>query len=149
MKHKVLLSLLLAVVMLFTLAAPALAKPIKGTLTNFLAPAEATGKYSHRVTRDNYFKVTVAIVGGLPNTEHTVSVYSSGLSNPDGIVYQEVVGVFTTNSGGRGRLSGFATIDGVGTGRKEFTTGDWLIDIRVTANFDLQFNSDNDWVTFD
>ena len=74
MKSKVLISLLVALVMLFTLAAPALAgKPIKGDF-NRLAGTSGHGSYSFQVTHNNDLKITCVIRNYEPNTDLQASI---------------------------------------------------------------------------
>ena len=62
MKSKILISLLLAVLMLGTLASPALAgAPEKGDLQRISEPLPGGGKYSFQATHSNDLKVTVVI----------------------------------------------------------------------------------------
>jgi hypothetical protein len=74
MKPKILISLLLALVMLFTLAAPTLAgKPVKGDF-NRLAGTSGYGRYSFQVTHNNEVKIRCVIRDYEPNTELQVSL---------------------------------------------------------------------------
>ena len=61
MKSKLFISLLLAVVMLGTLAAPVLADRESDTFA--ASPIEGTGKAVVQTTHDNYVKVTVSVQG--------------------------------------------------------------------------------------
>ena len=69
MKSKIFISLLVALVMLFTLTAPALAgKPSRGDLMrnpDQEGPWEPGMKYQYaaQVTHDNYVKVTIVLKG--------------------------------------------------------------------------------------
>jgi hypothetical protein len=103
MKSRITISILLAVLMLGTLATPALAgAPVKGSFgltdpTNH--PGE--GKLSLQITRDNYLKVTAVVKGAKPGNQYDVYVYVSGYGP------SENLGTLEISKNGRGRFSGF------------------------------------------
>jgi len=86
MKHKMLISLLVASVMLFALAVPVLAgKPQKCDIlawsgSNYIAGTE-TGFAKYQVTHDNQLKITIVVEGLTPGD--TYQVYDS----PDGFIW--------------------------------------------------------------
>jgi hypothetical protein len=86
MKSKILISLLIASVMLVTLATPALAgKPQKCDIlewsgSNYIAGTE-TGFAKYQVTHDNQLKITIVVEGLTPG--ETYQVYDS----PDGFIW--------------------------------------------------------------
>ena len=89
----------LALVMLLTVVAPALADSAKGDL-DFHGEA-GSGHVTIRTTHANTLKVTVVISGVSPNTQYTVWVGDYD-GNPTGVAD---VGSFTTNARGKARFS--------------------------------------------
>lgn len=86
MKSKILISLLLALVMLVTLAAPALAgRPqtldiLEWSGSNTI-PGTETGTAKYQVTHDNQLKITVVVTGLTPGDQY--QVYDS----PDSFIW--------------------------------------------------------------
>ena len=86
MKSKILISLLIASVMLVTLATPALAgKPqkcdiLEWSASNYIAGTE-TGFAKYQVTHDNQLKITIVVEGLTPG--ETYQVYDS----PDAFIW--------------------------------------------------------------
>jgi len=72
MKKSLVIAVVLSLVMLVTLATPALAaKPIKGALEVGIGqPDGASGSYSLQVNRDGSIKVTVVLQDAWPNQEY-------------------------------------------------------------------------------
>ncbi len=107
MKFKIIISLILAVVMLVTLATPALAgRPAKGYLTPYAdeVPPGAFGKYAFQATHDNYLKVTVVLRGAQPNTIYWLQLWygnETPYSDGNSWAYQAVM----TNERGSLRYS--------------------------------------------
>ena len=136
---RVALALVLALVMLVTLATPALARPLRGDLVPLNEPI-GTGKYVLQVTHDNHLKVTVTLSGAETNDEYFVYLYSQ--TNPDyPPVYSGFLGVLETNGRGNGRLSWVSPTN--------FTLGDWDFDVRVALDAVYEFHSDYDLITFE
>ena len=103
MKSKVLVSLLIALVMLFTLAAPALAgKPTRGTL-NAINTESGTAKYALQAAKDGSLKVTVTLIGAQPDYSYYAYVEWRWAGNltADGTFG---VGDIMTSSKGRGSI---------------------------------------------
>jgi hypothetical protein len=106
MKSKLFISLLLSLVMLFALAAPALAgKPSRGDLMRSLnqeGPWEPGMKYQYavQVTHNNYVKVTIVLKGQTENNDYCVWVYD----DYDQEYYY--IGTFQTDSDGNARYRG-------------------------------------------
>ena len=100
MKSKIIISLILAVLMLATLATPAsAAKPITVELRGWSGGPTGlvVGKVSLQVTHDNCLRTTVVLVEGEPGVRYRVgSNYNLGLDSYN----------FTAHNSGRGRLSG-------------------------------------------
>ena len=120
MKTKIFISLLFALVLLLTLAAPALAAaPIKGDLQVVMGE-NGTGTYSLQVTHDSRVKATVVLHGA---TTGSYKVYvaivgdgSAPTQTNKGIQY------FDTNDKGNGRFSGTTN---------PFDSGNYTVWIRV------------------
>ena len=74
MRLKTLIALLLSLVMLFTLAAPALAaKPIKTELYQWVSGGPTgpiSGEVSFQTTHDNHLKITVVVEGAQAGTTY-------------------------------------------------------------------------------
>jgi len=101
MKSKVIISLILAVLMLVTLATPALAaKPLTVELRGWVAgepTGPVVGKVSVQVTHDNSLRTTVVLKEGTPGVTYQVmSNLNLGLDSD----------TFTVGKSGRGRLAG-------------------------------------------
>jgi hypothetical protein len=141
MKSKVIISLTIALLMLVTLATPALADRASGSLTP-QGGEPGIGKYSIRTTHDNYLKVTVSLRGAMPDATYKVHVYSAAP------LYFEMAGTFMTNKKGSGRFSGFAIIGGGDTNPKVFDSGSWSFSIRVYRLANQKFYGPVDEVTF-
>jgi hypothetical protein len=115
MKSKVLISLLLALVMLFTLATPALAgKPVKddrfeeeyGTVPDPYSQVKVTMQATH----DNHLKVTIVLKGAQPGSTYEVQVTGGGvLDNP----------TFEINDRGVGRFTGITS--------NAYPSGNWTV----------------------
>lgn len=106
MKSKIVISLILATLMLTTVATPVLAgKPIRGEITDIYPsddhPME-TGKVSLQVTHDNHLKVTAVLTGGAYPKSYYVFVNVVGYG-------EEQLGVLWIASNGRGRFSGITS----------------------------------------
>jgi hypothetical protein len=105
MKSKLFISLLIAVVMLVTLAVPVLAgKPYKEALDAHNPEPEETviANCALQVTHNNDVKVTISLRGATPDYEYFVK-----LIDHTGIGSQEyLVGRFETNTRGDGRFRG-------------------------------------------
>jgi len=96
MRFKVGMALALALVLLFTVATPALAgAPGKGHFTSY-APADVA-KYSLQATHDYDIKVTVVLRGATPNTKYEVSLDYGSDTPTDGNAF---IGDFTTDGKG-------------------------------------------------
>lgn len=106
MKSKILVSLLLALAMLFSIAAPALAGgPSKGGMARYSDnEPSGWGKYALQATRDNDLKITVVIRGATPDKTYQMVLWHTDNPSeppyPDGGSY--VLGIVTTD--GRGNL---------------------------------------------
>ncbi len=76
MRLKGLIALSLALVMLVTLATPALAgRPAKGVLTIYPPETADTNNYSLQATHDNDIKVKVVLRGASPSTQYQVLLF--------------------------------------------------------------------------
>ena len=96
MKSKILVSLLLALVMLVTLATPALAgKPAKGGLYawDFGPIGTETGSVSLQRTHDNYIKLSLVLKGGTPGQQYFVRLANGAAYWDDSNVYANSRGV--------------------------------------------------------
>ncbi|MFC1870821.1 hypothetical protein ACFLYF_00230 [Chloroflexota bacterium] len=91
MKSKIIISLLLALIMVFTLAAPALAKPEKFRQIN---ADTGTGQASLRVDKDNHLVISVSLRNAISG-DYKIALQYGG--------YTEV-GTFSVNSRGAGRF---------------------------------------------
>jgi len=106
MKSKIIISLILAVLMLVTLATPALAaKPHKVDLFEKSTggtpiPDTETGSVSLQLTHDNYVKITVVLKGVTPGQAY--QVYCSG-----GMIWGS--DSFTANKRGIAKFRGVST----------------------------------------
>jgi len=121
MKSKLLISLLLAVVMLVTLATPALAaKPEKGHLMRQSGEPSGYGKYSFQATHNNDLKFTVVIRDATPNKDYRLYVWHSSTPNPypDGDAYS--VANVTTDDRGNLRYTGILPDPGAFFGSEYF-----------------------------
>lgn len=133
MKFKTLIAVPLALLMVFTLATPALAgAPEKETLDPLDADNHpiSKGKVSVQVTHDNYVKVTVVLVGANVGTTYTAHIYVSPYGTED-------IGTFVIGSNGRGRVSGF-------TSRNDYI-GDRLARVTVRYAGQEKFETDSTW----
>ncbi|MFC1927710.1 hypothetical protein ACFLW7_03950 [Chloroflexota bacterium] len=133
MKSKVLVSLLIASIMLFTLAAPALAKPEK---MEPVSPATqtGTGHGSVRQNKDGHPIISVSIRKAIPNETYSVELQSN--------LGYWVVGTLTTNSRGAGRFKVVETDIGKYSGVTWFRP--WLLagsgNYRTTNTFAVEFS---------
>lgn len=106
MKSKILVALLLALVMLFSIAVPALAgAPSKGGMARYGDnEPSGWGKYALQATHDNDLKITVVIRGATANKTYEMLLWQTSSPSetpyPDGGSY--VVATVTTD--GRGNL---------------------------------------------
>ena len=156
MKSKITISILLAVVMLFTLTVPALAgRPAKLEVEVYNSvPVEVVGKCSVQATHDNELKITVSLSGAAPG-EYWVKWVSTSNNNPS----PASVGAgtdpvsFTVNDRGRGTFRGIASQ----TGPYPFSAylGEWGFRLFIYDNSSLTnppiYESENNaflWVTF-
>ncbi|MFC2069133.1 hypothetical protein ACFLTP_09050 [Chloroflexota bacterium] len=104
MKSKTLISLSLALVMLFTLATPALAgPPHRETLLAVGEPTAPTQKSAAQATHNNTVKVTIVLKGATENQLYYV--YVKHVFNS---TYHEA-GSFQTDGKGNARYRGFTT----------------------------------------
>jgi hypothetical protein len=91
MKSKIAISILLAVLMLGTLATPAFAgKPAKGDLYLWaggigggVIPGTETGSVSLQRTHDNYIKVSLVLKGATPGQQYYVRAANGAALWPD------------------------------------------------------------------
>jgi len=118
MKSKVLVSLLIASIMLFTLAAPALAKPLKLRLID---AATGTGQASVRQNKDGHLIVSVSLRGATHDETYKIALQYLGSS------YAEI-GTLTTNSRGAGRVKIIDTEIG------KYSGAEWIRVWVVTGN---------------
>ena len=136
MKVKAFVAVSLALVMLLTAAAPALAKPVTGDLYRIGdTSVTGTGTYALSVTKDNHLKVTI-VLKGAAEANWEVAIFNSAST-------QITIGYFDTNSRGRGRFSGVTNVT--------FTNSDSPFTIRVyrhTGTPYYYFGADNVPVTF-
>ena len=101
MKSKIIISIVLAVLMLGTLATPALAaKPNKGDLylwtggpTGGPVGGTATGQVSLQRTRDNYIKLSLVLKGVTPNERYFIRCPNAARYLNDDYVYSNSQGV--------------------------------------------------------
>ena len=87
MKSKILISLLIASVMLFTLTVPALAgKPGKGDLFEYdsgIIPGTETGKVSLQRTHDGLVKLSLVLKGATPGERYYIRLPNGAAYWPD------------------------------------------------------------------
>jgi hypothetical protein len=156
MKSKLLISLLLALAMVFTLTLPALAgKPAKLEVEVYNSvPVEVVGKCSVQATHNNELKITVSLSGALPGTYY-IKWASASINNPSPASVSGATDPvsFTVNDSGRGRFSGIAS----NSGYYQFSDylGEWGFRLFIYDNQDLTnppiYESENNaflWVTF-
>ena len=96
MKSKLIMSLLLAVLMLGTLATPAFAgKPAKGDLYVWDdgPTGTVTGSVSLQRTRDNYIKLSLVLKGGTPGERYYIRFPNNAAYWDDSNVYADSKGV--------------------------------------------------------
>jgi hypothetical protein len=96
MKSRIFVSLLLALVMLVTLATPALAgKPAKGGLYawDFGPVGPEIGSVSLQRTHDNHIKVSLVFKGATPSQQYYVRLSNGGAWWDDSNVYANSRGV--------------------------------------------------------
>jgi len=96
MKSRIVISILLAVLMLATLAAPAFAaKPAKGDLYTWDGgpTGTATGSVSLQRTRDNYIKLSLVLKGGTPGERYYIRFPNNAAYFDDSNVYADSKGV--------------------------------------------------------
>jgi len=121
MKSKILISLLIASVMLVTLATPALAgKPQKCNIlewsgSGYIAGTE-TGFAKYQVTHDNQLKITIVVEGLTPGD--TYQVYDS----PDGFIWG--TDFITVNKRGILKFRGTSTAGFTTTSHRVFIRDD-------------------------
>ncbi|MFC1924409.1 hypothetical protein ACFLT3_00150 [Chloroflexota bacterium] len=147
MKKRLAIAVVLALVMLVTLATPVLAaKPVKSIMADFTVADLIVGKCSLQVTHNNELKVTTSLKGA-DSGDYDAYWLSASYNNPDGISTNGYLGVLTINSRGSGRLS---VIDDA-----SFSTGDWGIRIFIYEGPGMTglkyYNIDPEiiWVTFE
>lgn len=131
MKCKIFISLLLALVMLVTLATPALAgKPHKVNILEWSAsttvPGTETGIAKYQVTHDNQLKITIIVEGLTPGD--TYQVYDS----PDAFIWG--LDLITVNR------RGILKFRGISTGG--FTPGNHRVLIREVPGFAVVYGSE-------
>jgi hypothetical protein len=131
MKSKILISLLLALVMLFTLTAPAFAgRPAKAKVEAYNNPAEVVGTCSVQATHKGELKITVSLRGATPGTYY-IKWLSGSINNPSGVSLGggALPASFVVNADGRGRFSGIA----VKSATYPFSSypGDWKIKLFI------------------
>ena len=104
MKTKVFISLLLAVLLVGTLAAPALAgRPKEGEVTPLLG-SEGEGKFSVQPTHDGYAKVRFDISKGISEGAYAVQIsYKDRVTDDEYGPYN--IGEFELNKRGNGHFS--------------------------------------------
>jgi hypothetical protein len=110
MKSKITISILLAVVMLFTLTVPALAgRPAKAKVEAYGNTAVVVGKCSAQATHNGELKITVSLRGATPGVYYIKWLSGSG-NNPSAFSLGGATepASFTVNESGRGRFSGIA-----------------------------------------
>ena len=91
MKSKIIISILLAVLLLGTLATPAFAgKPAKGDLLEWTGgptggptAGTETGKVSLQRTRDNYIKLSLVLKGAIPGERYYIRLPNNAAYWPD------------------------------------------------------------------
>jgi hypothetical protein len=134
MKSRVIIALSLALVMLLTVAAPALAKPTTGTLEKY-GGVLGTGTYALAATRNNNLKITI-VLKGVAQVQYQVWIIDKNGSEID------FADKFTPNSRGSARY----TV----TTNETFSNTDSPFDIRVgQVGVGAKFYADNVPVTFD
>jgi hypothetical protein len=146
MKKRLAIAVILALVMLVTLATPALAgKPAKSIMRDSDTHLVA-GTCSLQVTSNNELKVTISLRGA-DSGDYDAYWLSANYNNPDGISTNGYLGVLTVNSRGSGRLSVIAD--------DSFSTGDWGIRVFIYEGpgmDGLKYDNVNPeimWVTFE
>jgi hypothetical protein len=155
MRSKIFVSILVALVMLFTPAAPVMAgKVAKANVSFYGNPAVVVGKCSAQATRNDLLKITVSLSGAEPGTYY-ITWASGSVNNPTPLSLSgpTLPSSFTVNESGRGRFRGFAS----GHATDSFSTdpGEWGIQILIYDDPSLMtlpvYESEEGvcmWVTF-
>ena len=130
MKSKIIVSLLLALVMLFTLAAPALAgRPQKGMLQQE-GSETGTAKFACQATHDNRVKVTIVLKGGyIKNDKYFVFIVEPFLDETDPLKYREAGWIMTDSNGDARRYRGITELS------KAWGPGTYDLKVYLVSNY--------------
>ena len=140
MKKKLAIALVLALVLLITLATPVLSgppdkAPIRLSDIEDL-DTQVVGKCLLRIDNNDALNVIV-VLSGADSGSYDVYWVSANYNNPDNFSYGELLGVITVDEKGSGRL--------ISTDDHVFTAGEWgiRIFIRVGGTMDLKYLNNN------
>ena len=135
MKFKTLITLSLALLMLFTLATPALAVGLGGGgKLNAEGEESGNGAYVLKVTDINELKVTIILIGAEPSYIYNVLVFYTETNN-------SYIGDIETDEKGNGRFTWISPPEFWGINTHTFV-------IKLAVGPDIHYTSDPSTVTF-